>query len=414
MLLALVLASCAKRSRSSRQRGEVASASGVPVADASSVGSAVLGPRSPLPLPRTTSWGIAGSNLDAEIAERRRRRDVDGPGRLSLVELVLVRAQILANVVDLDLALSLAEEAVKQSPTSSDAHLALALAHGALHRFDEALKGLERARTLGAPSERIDAARASTLLATGRYDEALALVPAENAARRPAQLAMRAVVLGHMQRHDEAERLFEAARSSVVDVSPWPVAWMAFQHALALEAQGKTDAARRQLLEAVQVVPVYVHAVVHLAATDAPDVAVTRLEALRSSSTDPDVLAALAEAYRREQKNEPSQRLLLEARASYAARTAKHPAAYADHAARFYLVMGRDLGKALELAARNARLRPTEDAVDLWLATATAQGDRTSICAASTAMRQLVYASELRRRVAVTLAVGCPAASAAR
>jgi hypothetical protein len=178
-----------------------------------------------------------------------------------------------------------------------------------------------------------------------------------------------------------------------------------------LESQGKETAARAYYIEALQAIPVYVHAAVHLATTDPPDRALARLEPLRSLTTDPDVLAALADAHRRAKHDAEAKKLTDEARARYDELVAKHPEAYRDHAARFFLGAGNDSKKALALAEKNAQLRPTEEAIDLWMGAATAANDKAQICASAIAMKQLRWASETRKRLAAAASNGCSDAS---
>ena len=53
------------------------------------------------------------------------------------------------------------------------------------------------------------------------------------------------------------------------------------------------------------------------------------------------------------------------ARAGFEALVARHPLAFADHAAEFYLGSGGDAGRALELARLNLANRPTARAFEL-------------------------------------------------
>lgn len=361
---------------------------------------------------RTTSWSIASHNLNAEIDERLRRDAADGPSRLALVEFLLERGQFVANIADYELADAVASKAVKALPGSHEAHFARALTHGALHRFEAELKELDEAKALGAVDDRIASARAAVFVATGRYDEADKLYPPLTQALRPAQLVTRAVLLGHMQKPDEAERLFERARAAIVDVSPFPVAWMEFQRGTSLEANGKANEALRYFTVAVEAIPDFAHAAVHLASLESPSLAIARLEALRKKSTDADVVAALATAYRRDKRDEDAARTLEDARMLYEARVAQHPEAYADHAARFYLTLGNDPKRALALAAQNAKVRPTEEALDLWMTAAAAAVDKGQLCASASVMQRLVYASVLRKRMAAATSSGCPGSSA--
>lgn len=362
--------------------------------------------------PTTTSWSIAGSNLNGQIREAEKRPNIDPDEQLQLVSFYLTRGQTLANVEDYEKADALGAAAVKANPKSGVAHLMHAMSLGALHRFDEQSKELDAAAKLGAPAQRVSGARVGLLMAVGRYDDALKLMtPIEEGSQATAMVTT-AVLRAHMQKPEEAESLFDRARTSFVDVSPFPVAWMDFQRGTLLEAAGKEKEARAYYLEALETIPVYTHAAVHAAATDTPERAIERLEALRSVSTDPDVLAALADAQKRAKRDADSKKSTEAARARYEELVAKHPEAYRDHAARFYVGLGNDSKKALDYAEKNAKLRPTEEALDLWMAAAVAAQRKDQICASTLAMKQLAYASETRKRLAAAASNDCPDASA--
>lgn len=349
--------------------------------------------------PPTTSWAIAGENLDAEIAARLAKDDPAPRARLSLVELLLTRGQFLARIADYEKAAEIAEAAARTSPRAWEAQLSSALADGALHRFAEATRALDRAEALGGDARRIASARASLLAATGRYEEAAALAR---------DRTTRAVLAARMQRMDEATRLFDEARETdLPDVAPYPLAWLDFQRAAALEAAGREKQARTWYAEALDVIPVYAHAATHLAAYEPPDRALARLAPLEKTSDDPDVLASLADAHRRAGHADVAQAYEDAARARFEALLAAHPEAFGDHAARFFLRTG-DAARALALAEDAARLRPTEEAVDLWMGAAAAAGSREAVCAAAARMTALPHASAERRRLAAAAAERCP------
>ncbi len=358
--------------------------------------------------PRTTSWSIAGSNLDGQIADPLRRSQPGVEEQSFLAQLYLERGNFLANVDDYEKAEAIGAKLDKSQPTKALAHLTHAAALGALHKFEAQAKALDEAVALKAPPESVIGARVSLLMARGNYDEAGKVLAPLGDSRSPTPIMTSAVLAGRMQKHDESERLFERARAAFIDVSPFPVAWMYFQHGSLLEARGMEKEARAYYLEALEAIPVYVHAAVHVATTDPPERAVERLEALRSVTTDPELLAALADAHRRA-KHEPEAKKATEAaRARYEELLTKHPEAYADHAARFYLGSGSDPKKALEHAEKNARLRPTEEAIDLWMAAAAAAQRKDQICASAIAMKQVAYASETRKRLAAAASRDCP------
>jgi tetratricopeptide (TPR) repeat protein len=357
--------------------------------------------------PSTTSWGIAGSNLDAEIADRLRRNYIAPQQRLALVEHLLARGHYLSSIEDYERAEDVAARTVAAYPASPEAHLAHALALGSLHKFADEMKELDQVKKLGGPAERIDAARATVLAATGRYEEAAELTPLTDAST-PVAVTSAAVLAARMQKQDEAERLFERARTKILDTSPLPFAWMDFQRATVLEAQGKESRARSYYLEAVEMVPVYTHALVHLATTDPPDVAIARLEAARKTTSNPDVLGALADAHRRAGHEADAKSVTEEARKRYDELVEKYPEAFRDHAARFYLGAGNDPAKALEFAQKNAKVLLTEEAVDLWMAAAAAVNKKEQICTSATAMSKLRWVSEPRKRLAAAALNDCP------
>ena len=358
--------------------------------------------------PISTSWSIAGSNLDAEIKDRVKRAETDPDHVMYLVERYLTRGQTLANVEDYEKAQAAAEAVVKSYPKSGVAHLAVALSLGAFHQFDAESKELDEAAKLGAPGQNVAGARVALFEATGKYDEAQKLMTPIDDRSKATAMVTAAVLAAHMQKADESERLFEKARTAFVDVSPFPIAWMDFQRGMLLEAAGKEKEARSYYLEALEAIPVYTHAVVHASITDPPEKAIARLEAQKAVTTDPDVLAALAEAHKRAKHDADAKKATDAARARYDELLAKHPEAYRDHAARFYLGVGNDTKKALDYAEKNAALRPTEEAIDLWMAAATAANDKAQICASATAMNGLRYASETRKRIAAAASNGCP------
>ncbi len=352
----------------------------------------------------TTSFSIAKENLDGLIAEHQRLDRADAKSRATIVDLLLMRGQFLARVADYESAEEVAERAVKGDPTSPVALLARARVHATFHRFALAQKDIDAAEKNDGDPSRIASARASVLMALGHYEEAAALLPSDP--HGPSELTTAAVLAARMQNPSVAEELFERARSAVRDVSPFPVAWMDFQRASVLESAGDAGRARLYYEEAIDKIPAYAHAVVHLAARAPAERAISVLMPLLETSDDPDVLAALADAHRRAKHDPESQRLRDAARARYDALVEKHPEAYADHAARFHLANGEPK-KALALAQANARLRPTEEAIDLWSGAATAAHDEEAMCAAAAALDALRFVSADRKRLARATLDGC-------
>lgn len=371
----------------------------------SSAASAANGASAPRNRPATTSWGIAGGNLDGQI-ETYLSRDLSKPKEAATaVDLLLARAQFVARIADYEKADAIAQRVAEDHPDSHQALRTRARVHAALHRWDEATKDLDAAEKLGASADALSGARGSIAMARGRYDEAAKYIRAD--VPDASDVAMAAVLAGLQQRHGDAERLFDKARSTYGDVSPFPLAWMAFERARWLEARGLTEQAREWLAEAVDVIPVYTHAAVHLAASGPAEQAIARLDALTSTSDDPEVLAALSEAHRRAKHDGEAEKAAAKARARYEDLLKRFPEAFADHAARFFVKQGEGK-RALELAERNAKDRPTEEAVDLWLGAATAANAKDAICRAAKQLNELAYVSPERKRLATATLTGCP------
>lgn len=356
--------------------------------------------------PVTTSWGIAGGNLDGEIASRLSSHDLSKPKEaLGVVQLLLARAQFVSRIADYEKADEIAERVARDNPKNADALRARASVHGALHRWDEATKDLDAAESAGASSFSLAGSRGSIAMARGEYDRAAKLI-GEDAPDATA-LASAAVLAGLRQKHADAQRLFDKARATYGDVSPFPIAWMAFERARWLDAQGKSEQAREWYEEAVEVIPVYAHAAVHLASGDPPKQAIARLEPLTTTSDDPEVLGALADAHERAKHDADATKYAGLARTRYEELSRRHPEAFADHAARFFLKRG-EAKRALELAEANAKSRPTEEALDLWLGAATAANAKDAMCAAAKPMSELAYVSPERKRLASATLTACP------
>ena len=186
--------------------------------------------------PATTSGAIAVANLHAQIDGLTARLPTARSGQAAgtppavaeqvlLVDLLLLRGQVLGRIADYERAAGLAEALVRDAPDDGAAWLARARTRATFHRFAEALGDLDAAGRRGADRGALDAERAAILQAVGCYDEALVL--RRNAAqRRPdfTTLGALAVLKAEHGKATEAERLFTEARRRYRGVSPFPVA----------------------------------------------------------------------------------------------------------------------------------------------------------------------------------------------
>jgi tetratricopeptide (TPR) repeat protein len=335
----------------------------------------------PSPRPKTQSPAISISNLDGEIDDARRRA---GEGQVffrdRLPEKLVERASYLGTTKDYDEADRVSAKSVELDPNDVAALMTRAHVLSALHEFGAALGVLDRAAAHGAPADDARRARASVFLATGRCVEAAALWPA---LPYPTDMAARGAIEQRLGHPELAETLFERGRVEFRDVSPMRLAWMDFERARAFEREGDREKARAYLEDALAAFPEYAHAAVHAAALEPPARALALLAVVEKRAEDPDVLAAHADALRRAGRDAEARAMTTDrARAGFEELLRTHQAAFADHAARFFLGEGGDVARALALAKTAAANAPSEETLELWLLAARAARSTAEACAA--------------------------------
>ncbi|MFF3920655.1 tetratricopeptide repeat protein [Streptomyces sp. NPDC001852] len=320
--------------------------------------------------PTTTAGVLAMGNLSARIeglARQAARGSLTGDGWGELVELTALRGHVLGRIDEAERAASLAEDFVDQAPCDPRALVARARLAVLFHRFSAALDDLDAAAALEPDRGELDEERAAVHQAVGRYDEALA-VHRQSLARRRDFSALCALARWHAERGEvaEAERWFLAARRGYRGVSPFPLAMLEFQCGQAWLSTGDLARARIWLESAIRRLPAYVPAQGHLAEIDAAEgraaVAILRLRRLALESDDPHYGAQLARILTTREAGAEAEFRRAHAAARYENLMARHPEAYADHAAEFWLTVGADPRRALDLARQNLALRPTPPA----------------------------------------------------
>jgi tetratricopeptide (TPR) repeat protein len=354
--------------------------------------------------------------LNAQIAGNDRLaagRPLSVKERASQVDLLMERGQILGRISDYEAADALAERTVAEAPQDPNAWLARARARSTFHRFTDALADVARAGELGALPGQLDAVRVGILQATGKENQALPL-RRKIAETRPDILSIGAEATLRAARGelDEAERLFAAAITSYRDVSPFPVVWIEFQRGLVWMREEEWARARVLLADAHRRLPQHVQAQGHLGEVEAMlghvDDAVALLRPLAESSEDPDYAAQLARILTDAGRRDEARPFRERAAARYDELMAKHPEAYADHAAEFWLAAGNDPARALTYAERNLALRPTVRAWELVLRAARAKGDGDRACAAANGAREAGYLYASARKVVDETLAHCP------
>ena len=314
-----------------------------------------------------THGTIAVLNLRAQIdalAPQVRLGHADVDLRVGLVELISLRGLMLGRISDYETAQEIADQLVRDSPNDARALLARARTRATFHRFNDALHDLDRAELLSPAAETVGSERAAVLQALGRYDEALALRE-EAAQRRPTFENLAALVGLHAERCeiDAAERQYAESHSQYRGVSPFPLALLDFQMGHMWMEENRLEEARNSFDAARRRVPAYAQAQGHFAEVEAElgeiDYAIASLHSLADSSDDPDYAAQLARILGemgRDSESEHWRRLAAE---RYDELLARHPEAFADHAAEFWLAAGTDPDKAFRLAQMNLELRNT-------------------------------------------------------
>jgi len=313
---------------------------------------------------------------DGKIALLNLRAQIDGlepdlrlgratiASRVYLIELITLRGLILGRIADYERAEQMAGQLVCDAPTDGRAFLARARTRAVFHRFAAALDDLDLAERLSLVPATTSRERAAIFQALGRYDDALAL--REEAARRWASFENVAALVGlHAEcgEIDAAERLYAESRSRYRGVSPFPLALLEFQLGLMWLGEGRLDNARTSFDAARRLVPAYAPAQGHLAEVEAEfgeiESALARLNSLTVSSDDPDYAGQVARILLDAGRVDESRHWRGLAAKRFDELIARHPEAFADHAAEFWLGAGADLEKALRLAKMNVEVRHT-------------------------------------------------------
>jgi hypothetical protein len=316
----------------------------------------------------STNGDIALANLDGLIEQ--------AAGEPGAIDLLLLRGQLLADHATLDKVAELTE------PYGDDAAQLLRRAHAraAAHRFYEAGLDLDAAERAGASADAVRAQRATLQVALGHAQDALPDLRAQ-VARRPGfashcALALAEAAVGHIE---QADALYDAALRDLDTTLPFPAAAVWFARGLMWSEQaGDPRRGAAMYAQALREVPSYVPANLHLAELEAArgDTAdaLAHLERIAAISRDPESLALLGTLHRRAGDATLGSREIEQAQARFEDLLRRHPLAFADHAAEFYLDAGADPERALYWARINLLARETRRAFTLAIRAAQAAG----------------------------------------
>lgn len=346
----------------------------------------------------TTDGAIALINLQSQI-ECQQRPDrwplLMVEQRAGLVELIALRGQFLGCIADYEQAQVLAQQLVEDAPTEGICWFVQAKIGSIFHRFSEALVDLDRAEALGMERREVEVARAGIFQATGRYDAALEIYQ-QAAEKQPNIDTLGKLAALNWERGEiaSAERLFAEAQYRYRGVSPLPVAWLYFQQGHMWMGEGNLQRARELFEAAHSRFPAYAAAQGHLAEVYAAlgdrNSAIALLQPLAQSSDDPDYASELSRILGEVNRIEEALHWRNIAAQRYDELIARHPEAFADHAAYFWLGAGANPRKALQLAQKNLSVRQTPRAYRLLYQAAAASQETAIAQEASEHLRRQI------------------------
>jgi tetratricopeptide (TPR) repeat protein len=326
-----------------------------------------------LPLPMATDSVIAIGNLENQIhstEDQLAKAPLDPILRPMLVTYLLAHGDYVGRIADYERADTLAEELVRLKPDDPKSYETRARTMSVFHRFDEATRDLAKAESLGAKAATLASSRSAILAARGNLDEAVAML--EPTLEPPSSPGLASLGLLYLEVGRDAEGTEALARSRkmIHDVSPFPLAWLDYHEGEVRERLGDEPRARQLYTRAHRILPTYAAAASHLAPFLGPQESAEMLENVAKTSDDPEVLAVLAVSLRKLGREDEATKAIHTAAERYDDLTKRHEAAFADHAARFWLGVGGDPERAYPLAMKNLEVRQTSMAFDLALTAA--------------------------------------------
>ena len=319
---------------------------------------------------QTTDGEIAVINL--ESARRRAwTRFFADPLREGVAETVVeqeqLTAQFVGDVQALDRLEALVGHLAQVEAASARAALIQAQIASMMHRFAEARHFLARADLGGALSADVNRVLLNVDQACGANLDKVLDERRETARKcgRTEDLVALGALLADLREFTDADRIYGHALEVYQDVSPFPVAWVCFQLGMLwgeLVPEPQTDRAARWYRTAIDCLPSYTKARVHLAEIYSSSGRASDAEALlipAISSGDPEVRWRLADVLALQKRYAEAEVHMQAARFGFEALLGRHLLAFADHGAEFYAGSGDNWRRALQLARINVANRPT-------------------------------------------------------
>lgn len=296
---------------------------------------------------------------------------------LASVALRLDRAAIRGRLDDYERAVADSSALVAKAPDDERAWRLRIKALMRVHEFTAARGAMKQAAAFLHPSHLVEY---EVALAEATAGPQRSLAGREQLAKdwpNPTRLTLLALALAQVGRVDDAKPLIPKAAAALHNNPPQLVAWLLFQWGRIYELNGEHATAREFFAAAHERLPGYVEATAHLAEAMfvGGDTAGARklVDEALAKDRHPELLALAVKLGRTE--------LAAAARAEWERYVAALPLAFSDHAARYYLGVGKNPVRALELARVNHANRDTPDARSLVVEAALALGDAPAACA---------------------------------
>jgi tetratricopeptide (TPR) repeat protein len=337
-------------------------------------------------LPLATDGDIAVTNLES-AREQSWSRFWRAPERAGIAEGIVeqeaLTAQFLGDLAAFDRLEILVNQLVRVEAGSFRVTLIQAQLASMTHRFDKARGYLAQAALRGAPERSVTPLSLSINQACGTDLQSLLRIRRRMAAEsgRLEDLVPLGALLADLGAFEEADRIYRQALRQYQDVSPFALAWACFQLGTLwgeLVPQPQTSDATRWYRQAIEYLPCYVKARVHLAEIYLSDDHLAEAEGLlipALSAADPEVNWRLADVLNAAGRFEEAEAQLQTARFGFETLLQKQLLAFADHGAEFYSGSGNDAQRALELARINVANRATLRAFEQAHTAAVAAGE---------------------------------------
>ncbi|MGO4396275.1 hypothetical protein AB4Z46_33510 [Variovorax sp. M-6] len=348
---------------------------------------------------QATDGVIAAINLRSTLAQSW-NRFWQAPLRAGIAEGLIEQEQLIAQFLgDLDACdrlEQLAGHLLRLDPDSARTALIEAQVAASTHRFAHARECLARATERGCPALASDRLAMSIDQACGVLPEALLerRLRLVGQSGRLEDWVPLGSLLSDLGDFDEAERAYCRALGAYRDVSPFAVAWVCFLLGVLWGErvpEPQLTRAARWYAKAIEYLPGYVKARVHLAEIRSAEGRGARARALllpALASGDPEVSWRLADVELALGRPAEAQALAEAARSGFERLLARHPLAFADHAAEFYAGSGGDARRAFELTGIDLANRPTLRAFERAHAAAIQAGEAPQAASILAAARQ--------------------------